>query len=317
MVCLQQQGRIGTFPSTVGQEAACLGCAHALRDHDWIVPSFREVPALLWRGVPFHNFLMYYMGLEEGNLYPELSNVLPTAISVASQTVHAVGLAMAAQIRGDDAASLVFFGDGATSEGDFHEACNMAGVFHAPVILACINNQYAISMPREQQTNALTLAQKAIAYGFTGISVDGNDILACHVAAQEALERGRRGDGPTLIECVTYRVGPHTTAYDPHRYRDDAEVQLWEKRDPLRRFRAYLTERQLWSAEWQAEIEAEILTELDEALQTAEAALEAVDPLLMFEHVYHELPPDLQTQREQMAERCAQPVSFVPKRQVG
>jgi pyruvate dehydrogenase E1 component alpha subunit len=309
MYNLQQQGRIGTFPGVAGQEAAPLGCVYALRQRDWLVPAFRETGALFWRGIPIKNVLTYYMGMEEGNLFPDGANDLPIAISIGAQPLHAVGLAWAAKLRGDDTVVLVFFGDGATSEGDFHEACNMAGVYQAPVIFVCTNNQYAISCPRSMQSHSQTLAQKAIAYGFPGLQIDGNDLLAAYAATREAVERARAGQGPTFIEALTYRLGPHTTADDPRRYRNEDEVLDWQKRDPLTRFRKYLEAKGLWDDRRQEEMEAEIQNEIEDAVRVAESELARVDPLEMFDHVYAEMPPDLQAQREYAAEFTAVPAA--------
>jgi pyruvate dehydrogenase E1 component subunit alpha len=307
MYHLQQQGRIGTFPGVQGQEAS-LGCTAALQSQDWLVPSFRETACVLWRGLPMKNILLYFMGMEEGNVCPDGAKILPTAITVGAQTLHATGLAWAARLRGDDAAVLCYFGDGATSEGDFHEACNMAGVFRMPVVFVCMNNQFAISVPRAQQSRARTLAQKAIAYGFPGLQVDGNDVLATYAAANEALARARAGEGPTLLECLTYRLGPHTTADDPRRYRTEAEVQDWQRRDPLVRYRAYLEEKRLWSAAWQEELEATIQEEIEAAVRDAEAERGEVNVLAMFDHVFAEPTPELQAQKEAAAEFVADPV---------
>jgi pyruvate dehydrogenase E1 component alpha subunit len=307
MLSLQQQGRIGTFPSVQGQEGGCLGAAYALRPRDWMVPSFRETPVLFWRGLPLKNILLYYMGMEEGNRFPDEQRDLPIAITIGSQLLHATGVAWGARLRGEDVVSMVFFGDGATSEGDFHEACNMAGVFRVPVVFVCMNNQYAISVPRAVQSHASTLAQKAIAYGFPGLQVDGNDFLAAYVAAREAVERARGGEGPTLIECLTYRIGPHTTADDPRRYRSEEEVAGWQRRDPLLRFRKYLERKGLWSAAWQDELEEEIRAEIDMAVEEAEAERARLDPLEMFDHVYGQPPADLAAQRKEAAESLQAP----------
>jgi pyruvate dehydrogenase E1 component alpha subunit len=301
MVSLQQQGRIGTFPGSCGHEAG-IGCVYAIRPQDWYVPAYRETPALFWRGLPLSSLLMYYMGMEEANSLPPEARTLPIAISVGSQTLIAAGLAWAAKNRGDDSVVLVFFGEGATSEGDFHEACNMAGVFQMPAIFVCMNNQYAISVPRTLQTHSETIAQKAIAYGFPGIQVDGNDVLAMYAATRDAVDRARKGQGPTLIEGLNYRLSPHTTADDPRRYRSDAELAEWQRRDPVLRFRIYLERKKLWTAAWQEQLEAEIKTEIEEAVRKAESQLGAADPLEMFDHVYSELSPDLQAQRDQAAE---------------
>jgi pyruvate dehydrogenase E1 component alpha subunit len=192
----------------------------------------------------------------------------------------------------------VYFGDGATSEGDFHEAMNFAGVWHVPVVFLCQNNQWAISVPLKKQTHSRTIAQKALAYGIPGIQVDGNDILAVRAASFEAVERARAGDGPTLIECVTYRLGVHTTADDPTKYRSNEEVAEWERKDPLTRFGAYLKKKRLLDEGLETEIDAEIAAAIARFEATA-----AADPLTMFDHVYAELPPDLKVQREAMAER--------------
>lgn len=296
MVRLQRQGRIGTFAPIKGQEASQLGSVFALRPTDWMVPSFRETAAMIWRGWPIEKLLLFFAGrLEGGQAAPDQRD-LPITIPVATQLPHAVGLAYAAQYRGDDAVVMVYFGDGATSEGDFHEALNFAGVWHVPVVFVCQNNQWAISVPLKKQTHSRTIAQKALAYGLPGIQVDGNDVLAVCAAAREAVDRARAGDGPTLIECVTYRLGVHTTADDPTKYRSDAEVAMWEQKDPLTRFRAYLEKRNLL----EEGLEQKVDDEIAEGVRRFEATPPA-DPLTMFDHAYAELPPDLQAQRDEMA----------------
>ena len=230
MLRLQRQGRIGTFAPIKGQEASQLGSVFTLRPTDWMVPSFRETAAMLWRGWPIEKFLLFFAGyLEGGQPGPEQRD-LPITIPVATQLPHAVGLAYAIQYKGDDAVVMAYCGDGATSEGDFHEALNFAGVWHSPIVFVIQNNQWAISVPIKKQTHSRTIAQKALAYGFPGIQVDGNDVLAVYAASREAVERAREGGGPTLIECVTYRLGVHTTADDPTKYRSDEEVKAWERR---------------------------------------------------------------------------------------
>ena len=245
MVRLQRQGRIGTFAPIKGQEAAQMGSVFALRPTDWMVPSFRETAAMIWRGWSIEKMLLLYSGhLEGGQPGPEQRD-LPVCIPVATQLPHAVGLAYAIQYRGDDAVVMAYCGDGATSEGDFHEAMNFAGVWSVPIVFVVQNNQWAISVPLKKQTHSATIAQKALAYGFPGIQVDGNDVLATYVASRDAVERARAGDGPTLIECVTYRLGVHTTADDPTKYRSQEEVAAWERKDPLTRFTAYLEKRNI------------------------------------------------------------------------
>src|SRR5215468_7280205 len=236
MLRLQRQGRIGTFAPIKGQEASQIGSIATLRPTDWTVPSFRETAAMLWRGWPIERILLFYAGYLEGGQPGPDQRDLPTAIPVSTQLPHAVGLAYAAQYRGDDAVVMAFCGDGATSEGDFHEALNFAGVWHVPAVFVIQNNQWAISVPLKKQTNSRTIAQKAQAYGLPGLQVDGNDVLAVYAASREAVERARADGGPTLIECVTYRLGVHTTADDPTKYRSDEEVRAWERKDPLTRF---------------------------------------------------------------------------------
>src|SRR2546425_2423481 len=298
MVRLQRQGRIGTFAPIKGQEASQLGSVVTLRATEWMVPSFRETAAMIWRGWPIEKILLFFAGYVEGGQPAPEQRDLPITIPVATQLPHAVGLAYAAQYRGDDVVVMAYFGDGATSEGDFHEALNFAGVWHVPVVFVCQNNQWAISVPLKKQTHSRTIAQKALAYGLPGIQVDGNDVFAVYAAAREAVERARAGDGPTLIECVTYRLGVHTTADDPTKYRSEAEVAMWEQKDPLTRFRAYLEKRNLL----EEGLEQRGDDENAEAIRRFESAPPA-DPLTMFDHVYAELPADLKAQREEMAAR--------------
>jgi pyruvate dehydrogenase E1 component alpha subunit len=217
--------------------------------------------------------------------------------------IHAVGLGWAAKYRQTDDVAMTYFGDGATSQGDFHEALNFAAVFQAPVIFVCQNNQWAISIPVSQQTRSQTLAQKALAYGMPGIQVDGNDILAVYAAAQEAVQRARSGDGPTLIECVTYRLMMHTTADDPKRYRADEEVERWKRRDPLPRFEKYLADKKLLSGEQRSQVESDVLEEIQAAIDRAEKQMEATgDPIDMFNHFYAEMPPHLKSQKEELTQ---------------
>ena len=302
MVRLQRQGRIGTFAPIKGQEASQIGSVFALRPEDWMVPSFRETAAMIWRGWPIERILAFFAGRLEGGQPDPDQHDLPITIPVATQLPHAVGLAYAAQYRGDDAVVMVYFGDGATSEGDFHEAMNFAGVWHVPVVFVCQNNQWAISIPVKKQTHSRTIAQKALAYGLQGIQVDGNDVLAVCAASREAVARAQTGDGPTLIECVTYRLGVHTTADDPTRYRSEEEVRAWERKDPLTRFVAYLEKKNLLEPGLEEAVDAEIAR--------AVAAFEAMappDPLAMFDQAYAELTPALQAQRAEVAERLKLP----------
>lgn len=298
LLSLQRQGRIGTFPPISGQEAAHLGAAAVLRPSDWIVPAFREMAADIWRGRSLESIIMYNNGFSEGGRIPADHNDMPISVPVGSQILHAVGIAWAMRYRGKDDVAMTFFGDGATSQGDFHEGLNFAGVFQLPVVFVCQNNQWAISIPRSKQTRSKTLAQKAIAYGIPGIQVDGNDILAVYAAASEAVERARAGGGATLIECVTYRLAMHTTADDPKRYRPDAEVEEWRRKDPITRFQSYLMAKGLLSEDAVKAEEATIAAEIQAAVDRAEEEMKGLgDPLLMFEHAFAEMPACLEEQR--------------------
>jgi pyruvate dehydrogenase E1 component alpha subunit len=298
MLRLQRQGRIGTFAPIKGQEASQIGSICALRPTDWMVPSFRETAAMLWRGWPIEKMLLFFAGYLEGGQPAPSQRDLPITIPVATQLPHAVGLAYAAQYRGDDVVVMAYCGDGATSEGDFHEALNFAGVWHVPIVFVVQNNQWAISVPLKKQTHSRTLAQKALAYGFPGVQVDGNDLLAVHVASREAVDRARTGAGPTLVECVTYRLGVHTTADDPTKYRSDEEVKAWERKDPLTRFSRYLEKKSLLESGLEEQVDEEIAR----AVQVFEAAPPA-DPLTIFDHAYAERPPHLEVERAEMEAR--------------
>ncbi len=299
MLRLQRQGRIGTFGPTRGHEAAVLGSVYALRPSDWIVPYYREWPAYMWRGWPLDNLILYYAGYAEGMRVPDGIRDLPLCIPIASQIPHAVGVAYAARYKGEDAVGLTYLGDGATSHGDCQEAMNFAGVFQVPLVFLVLNNQWAISVPRSRQTHARTLAQKATAYGFPGLQVDGNDLLAVYVATREAVDRARAGGGPTLVEAVTYRLSMHTTADDPTKYRNEEEVKAWEAKEPLPRFRRYLEQKGLIDEQSHATIEAEVDAEIRGAIERAEARMQ---PTLLdvFEHVYAERPARLEAQRREL-----------------
>ncbi len=304
MLRLQRQGRIGTFGPIRGHEGAVLGSVYCLRPTDWLVPYYREWPAYMWRGWPLDNLILYYAGFSEGMRVPEGLRDLPLCIPIASQLPHAVGLAYAARYKGEDSVALVYLGDGASSHGDCQEAMNFAGVFQAPVVFLCLNNQWAISLPRTKQTHARTIAQKAVAYGFPGVQVDGNDLLACYVATREAVERARSGGGPTLVEALTYRLSLHTTADDPTKYRDPGEVEAWEAREPLPRFRRYLEAKGLLDDARQAALEADVDAEIRAAVERAEARMQA-NLLEVFDDVYATPTPDLQAQRAELERELA------------
>lgn len=301
MLTLQRQGRIGTFAPIKGQEASQLGAVAVLEPHDWLVPAFRETAAEIWRGKPMENVLLLFAGYNEGGqIDPELRN-LPIAIPVGSQPLHAVGLGYGIKYHKKQEVVMTFFGDGATSEGDFHEALNFAGVFQLPVIFVCQNNHWAISIPRARQTRAKTLAQKAMAYGIPGIAVDGNDILAVYAAAKEAADRARSGGGPTFIESITYRMSVHTTADDPKRYRTDDEVQEWVKRDPIVRFETYLRSKGLLAEDAAKAVDEAVREEVKAAEERWTKRIEGpIDPVTMFDGAFAELPPHLVAQREEL-----------------
>ncbi len=293
---LQREGRLGVYAPVFGQEAAQVGSALALNSSDWTVPSFREWGVYIARGLPLKLLFLYSMGHHEGGRIPKGHNDLPVSIPVASQLPHAVGLGYAALYRKQKVGVMVFFGDGATSEGDFHEAMNAAGVFRTPTVFFCQNNGFAISVSREWQSASKTLAQKACAYGFEGVQVDGNDVLAVYTVAKAALEKARAGKGPTMIEAVTYRCGPHTTADDPSKYRKEVEAKkTCELNDPLVRFRKYLQGKKLWTEKYERAVLDDAKKQVADAVVAAEKEPPvAVDDL--FTYVYDKMPVHLSEQ---------------------
>ena len=304
-VSLQRQGRIGTYPPLSGQEGAQVGSAMALAEDDWMVPSYREHAASVVRGLSLPRTLRYWMGDERGDKIPEDANIFTVAVPIASQIPHATGMAWAKKLQAGgqtDAAVLCYFGDGATSEGDFHEGLNFAGVFDTPNVFFCNNNQWAISVPRERQTASDTLAQKAVAYGFEGVRVDGMDPLAVYKVTSEALAKAKSpGEGelrPTLIEAVQYRFGAHTTADDPSVYRTDDEVERWKAKDPIPRLEKFLRNQGLLDDEREDAIQESVEDEVAAAIEEAETSTRP-DPGEMFEHVFAEMPPELAEQAEE------------------
>jgi pyruvate dehydrogenase E1 component subunit alpha len=298
---LQRQGRLATYAPFEGQEAAQIGCSAALRSDDWMVATYRDAAAMAFHGYPRTLLLLGRMGDERGGSPPEGVNVLPPSITVGAHMLHAVGLAWAEKLQGRDRIALTSFGDGATSEGDFHEAMNFAGVYQTPVVFLCQNNQYAISLRRDRQTASATIAGKADGYGVPGVLVDGNDLFAVYSVTAEAVQRARSGGGPTFIEALTYRLGPHTTSDDPSRYRPDEEEKEWRERDPIERVRRYLEGRGVWSKEWQEEIEREESAAIEAAVEEAEA-LAPQEPEQIFESMFAEMTPQLREQQRMLIE---------------
>jgi len=292
---LQRQGRLGTYAPSRGHEACQVGAASALRAGDWFFPYFRDLGTYLTLGYPLADYYHYWMGNEAGLRTPDGLNLFPLAIPVASQILHAVGAGMAANIKKLKIAVACSFGDGATSEGDFHEGMNFAGVFKTPNVFICYNNQFAISVPRSRQTAAATIAQKALAYGFRGVQVDGNDVLAMYTATKEAAAAARGGGGPTLIEAYTYRMGDHTTSDDAARYRAEDDLREWERRDPIARFQAYLKKKGLWTEAYEKEVQEESSALVEKAVEDAEARPPAsLDDLFTF--TYAVMTPNLDAQ---------------------
>ena len=291
----QRQGRMLTYAPNIGQEAAQIGSAYAMDKDDWLVPSFRELGAWLVKGVPLKNIYLYWYGNEWGSYMPEDVKVLPVSVPIASQFQHATGIGMANNIKGEKNVVVTYVGDGGTSQGDFHEALNFAAVFKAPVVFIIQNNQYAISVPRKEQTASKTLAQKSVAYGMPGVLVDGNDIFAMYSATKSAIDRARNGEGPTLIEAYTYRLGAHTTSDDPTIYREDSEVEEWWKKDPILRFKKYLLNKNIITEEWEVntkkELEEKVMSTFEEIENKSDTSIEDI-----FKYHYETMPPQLEEQ---------------------
>ena len=295
---MQRQGRLGTYIQFKGQEACQVGSAFALQDNDFIFPMYRNSGLLIARKHPIVQVLQYWSGDERGLKSPQNVNNFPIAIPVATQVPHAVGAGFAAKLRGTKQVAAVYFGDGATSKGDFHEGMNFAGVFNVPVVFLCENNQYAISVPRKKQTHAETIAQKAIAYGFEGIQVDGMDIFAVYKATKEAIEKARSGKGPTLIECFAYRMCDHSTSDDASKYRSKEEIEQWAKKDPIERLEKYMRKKNLLDDSYKESILNKSKDIVEKAVTEFEK-LPAPDPKDIFKYVFAEMT---QQQKEEMKE---------------
>ena len=295
-ISYQRQGRLYTFPPNLGQEAIATAAGFVMKKEDWLVPSYREVAAWLLKGASLKDIFLLWGGNEEGAMFSRAENILPVSVPIASQLLHAVGIGFALKYKNKDGVIYAFVGDGGTSEGDFHEALNFAGVWKTPVIFVIQNNQYAISVPVNKQTAAKNLAIKSVAYGIPGIRVDGNDFLAMHRALTEASKFATDGNGPILIEAVTYRKGAHTTSDDPSIYRTSEEETEWSVKDPIKRLRSYLINKKLWiSSEDEKLIEGykkEIDAQFLEYEKHPEYKLDDV-----FDHMYKEIPDILKKQK--------------------
>jgi 2-oxoisovalerate dehydrogenase E1 component alpha subunit len=303
-VNLKRQGELALFASCRGQEAAQVGATACLRKTDWLFPQYRELGTHLVRGIPPGHVGAAWRGTWHGGLEFTKKCCAPMSIPIGTQTLHAVGAAMAAQRLGEDSVTVAFLGDGATSEGDVHEALNFAAVFTAPCVFYVQNNQWAISTPVSKQTAAPSIAHKAIGYGMPGIRVDGNDVLACYAVMAAAAARARTGQGPMLIEAVTYRLGPHTTSDDPSRYRTQEDVDHWTALDPIPRYRTYLEDQGLWSDRLEERI-ARRAKRMRADLRDEVCNAPDFDVDDVFTTVYAEITPGLQAQRQQLRDELA------------
>jgi 2-oxoisovalerate dehydrogenase E1 component subunit alpha len=297
-MALQAEGELTVYPPFEGQEAAQVGSAFALGPRDFAFPSFRELAAALVRGVDVVEYLRYHRGIWHGGQYdPYASGFAPICVPLATQLPHAVGWALGTRLDGGEGCALAYFGEGAAAEGDFHEAANIAAVFGLPVVFLCQTNGWAISVPLEGQAAAPIVA-RAAGYGFPGVLVDGNDVLAVHAATRAALGRARAGDGPTLVEAITYRIGPHHTSDDPSRYRDEQEVERWRARDPIARYRRFLLATGVLD-----EARADGLEQEAEAMaaevRAGITAVEAPAPAEIFEHVFGNPPRTMLEERRE------------------
>ncbi len=297
-ISLNRQGRLGFYAPTAGQEASQLGSQFALEKEDFILPGYRDVPQMVWHGLPLYQAFLFSRGHYVGNQIPEGVNVISPQIIIGAQYIQCAGVALGMKKNGAESVAITYTGDGGASQGDFYEGINFAGAFKAPAIFIVQNNRYAISTPVEKQSAARTIAQKALAAGIPGVQVDGMDVLAVYAAVREARERAVAGEGPTLIETLTYRYGPHTMAGDdPTRYRTSETDNEWEKKDPLVRFRKFLEAKGLWSEEEEAAVIERAKEEIKEAIKQADATPKQKVTDLM-DIMYEEMPANLKEQYE-------------------
>ena len=296
IVSYQRQGRVYTYPPNYGQEAIGVAAGAVLRHEDWLVPAFRELGAWLAKGATMKDVFMFNMGFEEGTKFAGANHMLPSSVPIASQLVHAAGIGYAIKYQKKDEVAMAFVGDGGTSEGDFHEALNFAGVWKVPVIFVVQNNQYAISVPVKMQTASVNIAIKSKAYGIKGIKVDGNDLFAMLTAFRYAHEYARKESQAVLIEAVTYRKGAHTTSDDPTKYRTTDEEKEWDKKDPLRRMKLFLEKKKLWSDDQEKKLVDEYEKEIDrQFIETEETVQYPLEDAIKY--TYAEMPQDLRDQQ--------------------
>lgn len=300
-VALQRTGRLGTYGVALGQEAVQIGTASAMRADDVLFPTYRDNGALMWRGVSIEETLTYWSGDERGSDFARPRSDFPICIPVGSHAPHAAGAAYAFKLSGQDRVAVCLFGDGATSKGDVYESWNFAALHKLPVVFVVNNNGWAISVPLRLQTGAATLAQKAIAAGMPGEQVDGNDVIAVRESVKDAIARARAGDGPSLLEAVTYRLGDHTTADDARRYRPDEEVKAHWQEEPIARLRKYLVAQNVWSKDDEERLVTDVQQQVAEAADRY-LALPLRPPTSIFDHLYATLPPALEHQRDELAE---------------
>ena len=295
-VSFQRQGRMYTYPPNLGQEAIHAAAGHVMQSDDWLVPAFRELGAWLLKGARLRDIFLYWGGYEDGVKFSDAANFLPPSVPIASQVPHAVGIGYGLKIRKKDGVVFVFLGDGGTSQGDFHEALNFAGVWKVPVVVVIQNNQYAISVPVREQTASKNLAMKAVAYGIPGIKVDGNDYLAMMAALAKARDHASRGKGAVVIEGHTFRIGAHTTSDDPSLYRSEEEEKAWSVRDPIHRLRKYLISKKIWQEKEDGPLLEQFKKEVDKEFSIYEShppyQLDDV-----FNYHFEELPADLKNQK--------------------
>ncbi|UOF92141.1 pyruvate dehydrogenase (acetyl-transferring) E1 component subunit alpha [Fodinisporobacter ferrooxydans] len=296
-IALNRQGRLGFYAPVAGQEASMIGSEFALNKEDFILPGYRDIPQLVWHGMPLYQAFLYSRGHQHGGQLPQDVNVLMPQIIIGAQIVEAAGVALGYKLRNEKRVAITYTGDGGSSQGDFYEGLNFAGAYQAPAIFVVQNNRFAISVPLEKQTKAETIAQKAVAAGIPGVQVDGMDVLAVYKAVKDAADRGRNGEGATLIECLTYRFGPHTLAGDdPTRYRTKEQESEWEQKDPLTRFRKYLESKKLWSEEDETQVIEEAKQAVAEAIKQADET-PAMTVSGLIDSMFETLPESLKEQK--------------------